>query len=1548
MQTTTRIAVLAMTASVLCCASPTIADTEVVDGITWTYTVSDGEASVGGTYSTAVSPMVAGAIAIPSSFAGIPVTSIGTGAFNECYRLTSVTIPDSVRSIGNRSFRSCYGLVELTIPDGVTTIGYDAFAGCDGLRNVVLGNGVTDLTKFSFCGNANLTNVVVGSGVTSIGDHAFSGCSGLTVISIGNGVTSIGDEAFYGCSCLTGFTIPDGVTNIGVEAFAGCSRLASIPIPNSVTNIGEKAFINCSELKEVTIPDSVKNVGENAFLYCSGLTNITADPSNRKIANLFPSATNFAFTIPSGVKNIGEWAFAGCSGLTSVLIPDGVQNIGYEAFKDCDNLITIEIPDSVYWIGRYAFGGCSRLETITFGSGLTSIVAQLDWDYESPTTALFKDCSSLATVVLPEAYSGTTLWIPSSATILRYRCRVVLDPSPVALPENAKGEFLAFSFYGNNLPVLSRLGYSFSGWSLDGQIVSSDTYVPVTTNHTLTATWTPNEYTVLFDATGGLVDPVSKSVTFDAAYGALPVPTHEGYVFLDWLLGDETIHTGTVVEAANEHTLRAKWGISFGGGVWEETICGDPITLGTPLVAPSGDVVIPAEIDGRPVVSIGADAFAGNTAITSIAIPSSVTNIAEGAFEGCTGIKTVYFTGEGDLKYHLAEYLSGAEASVERVFFLDGVTAIPDDFFEGCTALETMDIAESVVDIGTNVFEACSALETTVTNGLELYQGWVLGYADAAAVDSRPPDLVIPDGVRGIAANAFEGEWGVGTLTMPETLRFVGARAFNGCTALESIAVPEGVAKIDREAFRNCTWAQGLALPGTLREIGDGAFANDSTLLGAVLPEGVVSVGECAFSNCWRMLSVSIPQSVERIGGGAFADCRRLTGVTVPLHVRPMEELFPAAYSNLATVAVASTNGSLGELASPEAEAWLASRQMVPDVFKGCTALEGIDLPAWVCNVSDGAFEGCAAIESLAMPDAVTNVGARACASMAALVSVAFPASLVSIGDEAFDGDAAVASLVLPEGLRSIGERAFRGLALLARADVPGSVRTIGDGAFAECASIRAVSMPGDAGTVAAVFPDAYLDIVSATVVAEDGAAAGDGGPPVAMEGLFEGCTALTRIELPQDLAEIGAEAFAGCTSLAEIGIPATVTNLGSRAFSGCGSLSTVALPKNLEELRDGTFAGCASLSETVIPESVRELGNGIFDGCTLLRSVKYVGNAPAYDAESGGPYSGLPAGAKSYVANGSKGWDGYATSMSLPEYWPAGTTYEIDFWTPNRFDVAFDPKFGDEAPVEVEQVTGTSYVLPVAPVRLGARFAGWWTERENGARISASTQVTATRPHTFYAHWTLNRYHVHFDASGGNGTADPLEMTVGTPAALPQCPFSKIGSAFAGWSTEPDGAAVYADGAVVVDLAYANNASVTLYAVWQERPWTLSDYLDAPELRFGTAGGGEWTPDWEDFKSGGVSLRCEGLPPAASDGFTNATLRTAVTGAGTLAFWWKVDCEENDETYDEWYDYATFAVDGAEIARIAGESGWRRVECAVSGAGEHELLWTFTRDGYD
>ena len=161
-----------------------------------------------------------GEIIIPSSVTynsvSYSVTSIGEGAFFDCYSLTSVTIPNSVTSIGDEAFRECSSLTSVTIGNSVTSIGNYAFRDCSGLTSV----NITDIAawcniafsssdsnplyyaKHLYVNNVEVTNLVIPNSVTSIGEGAFYFCSGLTSVTIPNSVTSIGEGAFYGCSSL--------------------------------------------------------------------------------------------------------------------------------------------------------------------------------------------------------------------------------------------------------------------------------------------------------------------------------------------------------------------------------------------------------------------------------------------------------------------------------------------------------------------------------------------------------------------------------------------------------------------------------------------------------------------------------------------------------------------------------------------------------------------------------------------------------------------------------------------------------------------------------------------------------------------------------------------------------------------------------------------------------------------------------------------------------------------------------------------------------------------------------------------------------------------------------------------------------------------------------------------------------------------------------------------------------------------------------------------------------------------------------------------------
>ena len=257
--------------------------------------------------------------------------------------------------------------------------------------------------------------------------------------------------------------------------------------------------------------------------------------------------------------------------------------------------------------------------------------------------------------------------------------------------------------------------------------------------------------------------------------------------------------------------------------------------------------------------------------------------------------------------------------------------------------------------------------------------------------------------------------------------------------------------------------------------------------------------------------------------------------------------------------------------------------------------------------------------------------------------------------------------------------------------------------------------------------------------------------------------------------------------------------------------------------------------------------------------------------------------------------------------------------------------------PATYREGTLVSFVTPGTVV--GYTFSGW-TPSQITSDMTGAQMVRAA--------WTANSYSIAYDPNGGSGIMSPTEATYDSQATVAANGFIWTGHVFIGWATNETGDVVYTAGQSVSNMTAQSSGLVTLYAVWEERELTLADYVDCANLVFANDVAAAWTPDGSTCKVGGASLR-SGAIPAADDGCRTNTLLTAtVVGEGSGSFWWNVSCEEMDDVYDEWYDYAVFSIDGVEVAKIAGDSGWRRVEYAVTGQGPHTLAWTFTRDDYD
>ncbi len=307
------------------------------------------------------------------------VTVIGDYAFNECYSLYGINIPDGLQKIGEGAFFGCANLGGIYIPDGVTSIGAGAFRLCSNLSYISIPDSVTYIGKDAF----EYTQY-----------HSLYNSWDNGVFYIGNNLLEVDTEK------VGNVTVKEGTRLIGAGAFSACTEVTAITMPETVAYINDGAFTSCEKITEITIPSGVKNIGNEVFVYCYNLEtiNVSADNSvyhssgnclietasktllvgckNSIIPNdnSVEIIDDYAFcmceissvTIPNSVITIGEGAFA-FTAITEIGIPTGVKSIGKNAFT-FSPLDSVTISKTVESIGEQAFSYCT-LNSITVDSG---------------------------------------------------------------------------------------------------------------------------------------------------------------------------------------------------------------------------------------------------------------------------------------------------------------------------------------------------------------------------------------------------------------------------------------------------------------------------------------------------------------------------------------------------------------------------------------------------------------------------------------------------------------------------------------------------------------------------------------------------------------------------------------------------------------------------------------------------------------------------------------------------------------------------------------------------------------------------------------------------------------------------------------------------------------------------------------------------------------------------------------------------------------------------------------------------------------------------
>ena len=648
------------------------------------------------------------------------------------------------------------------------------------------------------------------------------------------------------------------------------------------------------------------------------------------------------------------------------------------------------------------------------------------------------------------------------------------------------------------------------------------------------------------------------------------------------------------------------------------------------------DLVIPSEIEGLPVTSIGEEAFSYCDELTSITIPDTVTNIGDNAFFGCTELKSMTIP--------------------------KGVTEIGKGVLGGCTGLTSVSIPEGVEYIGQSAFEACSSLETlTLPKSLKNIDDYA--FYQCTALKS----ITIPEGVERIGVAAFQACSSIESVTLPESLTELGEWAFIECSNLQSVTIPEGVECVGEMTFAACSKLQSITIPEGVTSIGEGAFYGCAELKNVTIPDGVTSIGEGAFQECSSLETVEIPSTVTDIGADAFASCPEnmvvyveqgsaakeyMQDAGITSEPIPVKELAQATGSVITTFTYDGTKKTLkgtdmniryqGDILNENVDYQIAEYKNNLYAGTASVTLKGIgkydgqlvlefeiakaEKPVIMPAESISASYSCQTVGACDLPTGWKWDEKDAAKALEIGVPLKATACYVASDKDSYNQTSVMimitrskcehvwdaGTVTKPATTESAGEMLYtcqhcketkvEPIAKLEplkkgdkRQDKDATANYIVTKIKGKTVEVAYAGMIESAKTVKIPNEVVLADGTKAKVTS------------IAKNAL-KGNKRIKTVTIGKNVTTIGDNAFYKCTALTKITIPAKVKTIGKQAFYGCKKMTSVTIGKSVNKIGSKAFYGCSKIKTLTIKStklSTKKIGSKAFSKTAKKMTVK-------------------------------------------------------------------------------------------------------------------------------------------------------------------------------------------------------------------------------------------------------------------------------------------------------------------------------------------------------